>query len=83
VSSVNIVVGATMKRDVQNGDIVIDNGYAGAYTITKVGGERIGASHDRRDAMRQACAAAGATKARVWISPEDREPHMYGEVICP
>jgi hypothetical protein len=81
-SAVNIAVGATMKRDVENGDIVIDNGYAGAYTITKVGGERIGASHDRRDAMRQACAAAGA-RARVWISPADREEHIYGEVICP
>ena len=63
-------------------DIVIHSQGPAAYAILKVNGERIGTSHNRRDAMLLACAAADTSGATVWMCI-DPVLDIYTEVICP
>jgi hypothetical protein len=71
-----------MKAPQPNDVVIQESRSAGGYLIMKSGGERIGTSHDRLDAMRQACAAAALTGVNVWIRVEG-SPDPYHEVICP
>jgi hypothetical protein len=64
------------------GDIVVYNVARGGYVIRKLGGQRIGISRDRRDAMCQACAAARASGGYVWIAVDEKS-NVYHEVLCP
>jgi hypothetical protein len=73
---------APMTGRQRPGDIVVYNVARGGYVIRKLGGHRIGISHDRRDAMCQACAAARLSGAYVWISVDERSD-VYHEVLCP
>ena len=71
-----------LKEQLLPGDIVIHSPGPGEYVITKMGGDEIGTSHDRLDAMRRACAAARLTGSNVWIRIEDSS-NPYHEVLCP
>ena len=64
------------------GDIVVYNVARCGYVIRKLGGQRIGTSQDRRDALYRACAAASVTGGYVWISA-DENSDVYHEVLCP
>lgn len=71
---------AHVKERQRPGDIIIHGAGADAYIIATLGGQPIGTSDDRREAMRRGCAAAAATGASVWIRVED---DIYHEVLCP
>jgi hypothetical protein len=70
-----------LKKEVVPGDIVIRNPRPGAYVIGQLGGEDIGTSQFRFEAMRRACAVARSTGANVWI--DHAESSSYHEVLCP
>ncbi len=69
------------EKHVVPGDIVIQNPRPGAYVLGQVGGEDIGTSQDRFEAMRRACTVARSTGANVWIY--HAESSSYHEVLCP
>ncbi len=71
-----------VKKPQRPDDIVIHSAGADAYVISNLRGDSIGTSHDRREAMRRACAAAAATGAHVWICVENSQ-ETYHEVLCP
>jgi hypothetical protein len=70
-----------LKKQVGPGDIVIETPQPGADVIGQVGGEEIGTSQDRFEAMRRACAAARLADANVWIY--HAESSSFHEVLCP
>lgn len=72
---------AHLKKQIGPGDIVIQSPWPGTYVIGHLGGEDIGTSDDRFEAMRRACAAARLTDANVWIY--HAESSSYHEVLCP
>lgn len=71
-----------LNRPQRPEDVVVYPEDSGSYVIATMGGDSIGTSDNRRDAMRRACTAARGCDATVWVCI-DAALELYNEVLCP